>query len=383
MAYIEGRVVHDADSHVMEVPHWLDEFGTAETAAAFNARFGGGYAETLDGLAAEHERADYVARDPAQVMLHKNHAALGSFRREDRSQALDNMGVASQLVFPTSPNVWLEELEHGADLDLLYAVAAATNRAQVAFCEVDARLLPVGYVPLADLERAPQAAAEALRLGVKALLVPWACPRDHATSHVALDAVWGQAAEAGVPVLLHVGLADRVLPKAHKNNGLPPVPDFHGGEENFRSISYMAIPHGPMQALSMLVLDGVLERFEALKIGVIELGAAWVPGFMRQLDSALEAFGRHEERLQQLSLKPSEYIERQVRVTPYPTEPAGWIIEQSSPRICLFSSDYPHVEGGRNPFGRFDRSTADLPEAHRERFFRENFEDLMGTALAS
>ena len=28
---------------------------------------------------------------------------------------------------------------------------------------------------------------------------------------------------------------------AHKNNGLPEVADFHGGEENFRSISYMAI----------------------------------------------------------------------------------------------------------------------------------------------
>ena len=76
------------------------------------------------------------------------------------------------------------------------------------------------------------------------------------------------------------------------------------------------------------------------------------------------------------------YIRRQVRVTPYPTEPAGWIIEQSAPEICLFSSDYPHVEGGRNPKGRFDRSTAGLPEAHRERFYRANFEDLMGSAFA-
>lgn len=128
----------------------------------------------------------------------------------------------------------------------------------------------------------------------------------------------------------------------------------------------------------MLILDGVLERFPTLKIGVVELGAAWLPGFMRQLDAALEAFGRHETRLQSLRLKPSEYVTRQVRVTPYPTEPAGWIIEQSAPEICLFSSDYPHVEGGRNPKGRFDRATATLPEAARERFFRTNFEDLMG-----
>ena len=78
-----------------------------------------------------------------------------------------------------------------------------------------------------------------------------------------------------------------MLPKAHANNGLPKVQDFHGGDDNLRSISYMATPHGPMQALAMLILDGVLERFPTLKVGVIELGASGVPGFMRQLDSAL------------------------------------------------------------------------------------------------
>ena len=381
MAYIEDRVVHDADSHVMELPRWLDDFATADVSAAFNARFRGRHADALAASVQQHDDPAYRAGNAEQIMSRKNHAALGSFRRDDRVEALDHIGVASQLVFPTSTNVWLEELEHGDDPALLYGAAAATNRAQVAFCDVDARLLPVGYVPLADLERAPKIAAEAIESGIKALLVPWACPKNHASSHIALDAVWSQAVDAGLPIVFHVGVADRVLPPAHKNNGLPPVPDFHGGEENFRSISYMAIPHGPMQALSMLILDGVLERFEQLKIGVIELGAAWVPGFMRQLDAAYEAFARHEERLQELSLKPSEYVARQVRVTPYPTEPTGWIIEQSAPQICMFSSDYPHVEGGRNPKGRFDKSTADLPEEHRERFFRANFEDLMGRCM--
>ena len=380
MPYIEGRVVHDADSHVMETSGWLDEFGTARVRDAFNARMRRGEHEAIVG---QHDDPTYRARDIEEIMARKNYHATGATRREDRPLALDLIGVASQLVFPTSPNVWLEGLEHGDDPDLLYDAASATNRAQVAFCSVDPRLLPVGYVPLADLDRAPQAAAEALELGCRALLIPWACPKAHATSHVALDAVWGQAAEAGAPILLHVGNADRVLPPAHANNGLPRVPDFHGGEENFRSVSYMAIPHGPMQALSLLILDGVLDRFEALKIGVIELGAVWVPGFMRQLDAAFEAFGRHEDRLQELALKPSEYVRRQVRVTPYPTEPAGWIIEQSGPEICMFSSDYPHVEGGRNPMGRFERSTASVTEADRGRFFRGNFEDLMGPAIAT
>ena len=47
----------------------------------------------------------------------------------------------------------------------------------------------------------------------------------------------------------------------------------------------------------------------------------------------------------------------------------------------MFSTDYPHLEGGRNPLGRVDKSTAELVESDRDRFFRANFEDLMGSAF--
>ena len=242
-------------------------------------------------------------------------------------------------------------------------------------------MLAVTYVPLADLDKANETAKQAIKMGSKALLIPWACPKRHATSHIELDKVWAQAEEAGIPVLFHVGTADFVMPKAHSINGMPKVKDFHGGEENFRSISYMGISSGPMQALSLLILDGVLERFPSLMFGVIELGSVWVPGFMRQLDSAFEAFARHEERLQQLSLKPSEYITRQVRVTPYPTEPTDWVIDQAGSDIFMFSSDYPHVEGGRNPMGRFEKATANLNKIDQDKFYRRNFEQLMGSAF--
>ena len=71
---------------------------------------------------------------------------------------------------------------------------------------------------------------------------------------------------------------------------------------------------------------------------------------------AHDAFYKNEERLQKMSLKPSEFVQRQVRVTPYPHEDAGWIIANSGDEVCLFSSDYPHVEGGRNPIKRFEAS---------------------------
>jgi predicted TIM-barrel fold metal-dependent hydrolase len=102
---------------------------------------------------------------------------------------------------------------------------------------------------------------------------------------------------------------------------------------------------------------------------------------MRAMDSAATAFVKNEERLQNLSLTPSEFVRRQIRVTPYPHEDAGWIMDNTGPEVCLFSSDYPHVEGGRNPLARFEASLADVDDHARQRFYCDNFVDLMGAAL--
>tara|TARA_Y100001970_G_scaffold253905_1_gene329132 strand:- start:5495 stop:6652 length:1158 start_codon:yes stop_codon:yes gene_type:complete len=384
MPYIENRIIHDADSHTMELPNWFDKFGSKRVQKAFKERFQGskGLADTYyENIQDLHKKESYRELNEKELMLRKNYDALGSFNKSDRSEALNLLGVKSQLVFPTSPNVWLESLEHAGDIDLLYEVASATNRTQLDFCSGDKRLLPVTYIPLAHIEKSIATAKEAISMGTSALLIPWACPKNHSTSHLGLDKIWSQAEEAGIPILFHVGTADFVMPKSHSINGMPKVKDFHGGEENFRSISYMGISSGPMQALSLLILDGVLERFPNLMFGVIELGSVWIPGFMRQLDSAFEAFSRHEERLQKLSIKPSEYVTRQVRVTPYPTEPTRWVIEQAGSDIFMFSSDYPHVEGGRNPLARFEKEIGNLSDEDQDKFYRKNFEVLMGSAL--
>lgn len=385
MPYVENRIIHDADAHTMEPPEWLDEFGATSVVDYVKDHFSIGdndvaFAE-IDRCRGLQADTEFRATASDEVMLRKNYRAHGAWDPSDRSEALDYLGFASQLIFPSMPNTLLEEMEHSAPAPLTYEVASAANRAQIAFCGDDPRLLPVAYVPLQDLELAAPCAAEAIAEGAAALLIPNRMPAGHAQSHVAFDRVWAQAQEAGLPVVMHVATPDLVMPPQHRNNGLPVEPDFHGGGENFRSVSYMAISAAPLQALSMFVFDGVFERFPELRMGVIELGAVWVPSFLRQLEAAMDAFDRHEERLKKLSLRPADYIHRQVRVTPYPTEPTGWIIENSGPDICLFSSDFPHVEGGRNPLRRFDNEVSGLSEAQRERFFRHNFEDLMGSAL--
>lgn len=385
MAYVDGRTVHDADTHIMEVPGFLDDFIEArfkpDLAAAGLFERRPGFQARIPDLERRHGDPVWRAGDGEQILLRKNWDALGAFRREDRPAALDHLGFASQLVFTTALLRYLAEVEHGGNLDLAYAVAAAHNRYLAHFCAVDRRLLATGYVPLVDFARAEAAAGQAIAAGCKALMIPSRCPRGHSPSHIGLDPVWAQAQAAGLPVVFHVGGGGQLLSPDYFVNGLPPVPDFHGGDDNFRSVDYMAISYPPMQSLATMIIDGVLDRFPRLKIGVIEQGASWLPGWMRMMESARTAFYKNEERLQKLSLSPSEFVRRQVRVTPYPHEDAGWIIANSGDEICLFSSDYPHVEGGRNPMKRFEDSLRATPEAARQGFYCDNFIDLMGAGL--
>ena len=382
------RPMHDADSHIMEPADWLHPYLDARTRERFPAVWTNANEDTTALDAVEHATRlhhdpSYRAEDSAQITLRKNFLATGSFLHEDRPAALDLLGFTSQLVFDTFTSPHSLRFDRDGDHDLAISIARAQHRAVLDWCSVDPRLLPVTVVPVGDAAAAVELTRDAIAAGSAGIWIGQ-YPAGHSPSHVALEPMWAACAEAGVPVLLHVaGAGVNVMSADFFDNGLPPVPDFHGGDTNFKSIDYLSIPLPVMQTLNALVIDGVLMRNPALRIGVIELGATWVPGWMRSLDSAHEAFRKNEDRLQRMELKPSEYVQRQVRVTPYPHEDTGWTIANAGDDVCMFSSDFPHVEGGRNPIARFERSmdAAGIGAGARERFYVENYVDLLGPVL--
>ncbi|WP_309605703.1 amidohydrolase family protein [Phenylobacterium sp.] len=380
MPYVEGQTIHDADSHVMELPGTINPYIDAKFRDRF-VELAGPKAilpEWSAKIQALQDDAEFRAGDAANLLLRKNYQALGAFRAQDRPKALDHFGFASQLVFTTAclSNFGLEQM---GEIELALETARAHNRMMTEFCSVDRRLLATAYVPLVDRAQAPIIAREAIALGAKALVIASRHPPGFSPSHRELDPLWALAQEAGLPILFHVG-GEEKMAADYLENGLPFVKDFHGGDENFTSLSFMTIPLSIWQTLSALVIDGVFDRFPSLKWGAIELGASWLPSLMQFLDSGVAAFGK-EERLQKLSGKPSEILRRQFRATPYPHENTRWIIENSGEEMCLFSSDFPHVEGGRNPLKRFNDGLEGLSAPTKRRFFRDNFIDLMGQGL--
>jgi predicted TIM-barrel fold metal-dependent hydrolase len=375
MAYAGGRTYHDADSHLMELPDWLGDW--AEPAIRERLRplhLGAAGALAAQAVVdATARRGDPVAaRDlEGRLMDAKGWAALGAFDATERSRALDLLGVAKQLVFSTFAATQFA----GADLDLFYGGARAHNRAMADFCAHDPRLIGVAMVPWGDPARTLAEAREAIRLGLGAILVASTPPRDRSPFHPDYHPFWACLEDAGVPFMLHVGGGALPLRRSFHENGMP-VTDFIGGGENVRSKDFMVLHVPPEAFLSCMALDGIFERFPKLRGGCIEQGAMWIVPWLRRLDIAQGTFRRTEPPLR-LPLRASEYIRRQVKFTPFASEPVGWIIEQAGPELLLFSTDYPHPEGTRDPVGRFEASLAGIGDSAKERFYAGNFAELM------
>ena len=379
MTYAGSRIILDADSHVMELADFLDGFIDSTQKDRLRRGAMNALAPVLSDAVAKSEarRSDpeKAALAEERLLLDKGWSAMGGFDSSERSHVLDLLGFRAQLVFAT----FATSMFTGRDLDRLYCGASAQNRAVSAFCDIDDRLLPVAYVPLVDPERALACAIEAINIGCSAVMVPSTAAGELSPTHPDLDSFWSVLEESDVPFVLHVGGGGRLLDPAFHNNNMP-VTDHLGGGENIRSKDYLAIHHSPELFLGALILDGVFDRHPKLRGGCIEQGAGWVVSWMHHLDDALRAFRRTEEPLQRLKMQPSDYVRRHLKFTPFPGEPVGWMIEQAGAELFMFSTDYPHPEGGRDPLAKFDETLLGTSLTDQEQFFSRNMADLLGAS---
>jgi predicted TIM-barrel fold metal-dependent hydrolase len=378
MAYAGGRVINDADSHIMESLDWLSRHAdpsVRDRLGSMRLEAGGSGAEKAIAKAlARQQDAVATAEIASNVVAGpKGWAAYGAIDPAERRKALDDLGFSRQLVFTTFAG---SQFLPSPDPDVKYGGARALNRAMADFCAGDARLLGVGVAPLDDPERALKEVELAIKAGVRAIWIPAAPAGERSPGHPDLDPVWRAMSEAGTPFVLHVGAASPGLPPAYHKNGHPRPKDWLGGGENLRAKDFFSLAFAPQNFLCALALDGVFDRFPKLRGGVIELGAGWVPDFLRRLDGAWKGWRKTDPVIAGLSMPPSEFIRRAVRFTPFATENAGTIIREGGPELFLFSSDFPHPEGTKNPIERFESTFEGFDEDTKDRFYRRNFEDM-------
>jgi len=386
MTYAQGRTFFDADSHIMELPDFLADYadpGLRERMPRIRTPRVGTLANLVDEAKERRGHspetvAELVALGDGLIAGPKGYAALGAFNSGERTTALDLLGFQKQLVFATfsagpafATNRAIEDR---------YAAARAHNRAMADFCSGDKRLMGVALLPLDVTVLALQELENIIRLGLKAAWIPHRPCGGRSPGHTDLDPVWARLAEAGIPFVLHVGGNPLQIGPEWMNTGRKVPTDWLGGGENVRGKDMTSLHHAPETFLGTLVMDGVLERHPTLRGGAIELGAGWVPQMLTRLDWAVDIWKRSEPDLAALTRKPSEQITAQLAFTPFVYENVGELIRQSNEQLYLFSSDYPHTEGGRQPLGRFEASLAGHDEPAKAHFYSKNFEKLFEPA---
>ena len=384
MSYAGERRILDADSHLMELPDFLSAHADPDIRERLPSVVDIGALAAIEGIDVENQgqrRAHptevveaLVARGDDLLRGPKWYGALGAFNGGERGRALDLLGFERQMVFSSITAAALFQAE---DSEVVHGGLAAHNRAMAEFCSADPRLVGVAAVVLDDVPRALEEIDAAIKLGLGAIWLPARAPGGRSPGHLAHDPIWSRLEEARVPFVLHVGSAPLSIPREWMNDGREQR-SARGGPEVIGSKDLTVIYQPAERFLSVLVLDGVLERFPGLRGGCMELGAGWVPAMIRRLDHAVEIWSRSEPHLAEMRRRPSEQIRAQLRFTPYPFEDVGQLIRESCDELYLFSSDYPHAEGGRDPLARFERSLAQADERAKQRFYATNLADLIG-----
>jgi predicted TIM-barrel fold metal-dependent hydrolase len=383
MTYAMGRCYHDADSHIMETPDWIARHADPALLPRLPemslVKSGTKSFDVINDAVARQKQRALAGESASDVVKGpKGWQAPGAFDPRERAAALDDLGFKKQLVFSTfSASQYL----HHEDMELRYGGIRAHNRAMAAFCNSDPRLIAVGQLSLLDPQRCLEELREGVRLGCGAFWLPAQPVGEKSPGHPDFDVIWKEFCALNVPFMLHVGPNSPTKLSAYENNGHARPKDITGAEggENLRVRDFMLLSVGPQQFLTALVFDGVLERFAGLRGGVIELGAGWVPQYLRTLDLSQRIFKRTDPSVAALPLKASEYIRRAVKFTPFPGEDVGQLIRDAGAGLFLFSSDYPHPEGTDDPVGRFERSMPYVPESEKTKFYTTNFQQMMGT----
>ena len=286
-----------------------------------------------------------------------------------RLQLLDSFGLDASVLFPNYGLLWEQRL--ASDRAAQRANARAYNRFVAGICaDGEGRLFGVAHVLLHDPEWAVEEIGRVRTDGVRLAMIAPAPVDDKPLSHPDFDPVWAAFSDHGVALVFHVSEFESPLHPAWRQ-GEP-----EEGERLFDSIFlYLA----PAVALADLILNGVLERFPSLRVGVVELTASWVPHFLLHIDGASDFFAqRHGEPYHQLSARPSEYFLRQVRVAALPYEMPYRLVPKVGDDTFMIGSDWPHAEGVADPVAAAERGVRGLEGAARENILGANAAWLLG-----
>jgi predicted TIM-barrel fold metal-dependent hydrolase len=252
-------------------------------------------------------------------------AIVGGWDHGQRFREQEQDGVVAEVVFP---NWALQICFVPENTELQLALCRSYNDWAVEHLLGEPRLLPVGLIPMSDIDAAVAEASRLASLGFRALFLPARMPT-RPYNHEAYDRFWAAAQEIGLPLTFHSGTGYE--PRIVGGRGAPIINYLLGAQLD-----------GPSVFLH-LAAGGALDRFPDLQVVAVETGAAWLAWVMTQADMIAEdheMFSKHR-----LSMKPSDFIRRQCHATFMHDPVAIHNLPFTGSNSILWGNDYPHPEG--------------------------------------
>jgi predicted TIM-barrel fold metal-dependent hydrolase len=281
----------------------------------------------------------------------------------DPAQRLPDMeldGVAAEVLYTTLGFrlFWLK------DAGLQRACFRVYNDWLAEYCGyAPQRLKGLALISLYDPREGAQELARCAKLGLKGAMIWCSPPADQPYSLPLYDPFWAAAQDLDMPVSLHA------------ITGMERIPWEYGAEQ--RAMRPTVTPHEIEKSFSILILSGVLERFPRLKIVSAENNCGWLPYYLQRVDRAFARFGPSGTVTPwptKLTLKPSEYFQRQMYCTfiddPFGVASRHWIGVDN----IMWSSDYPHTAS------TWPRSRAVIARDFKEVHEEEQWKILRGNA---
>jgi predicted TIM-barrel fold metal-dependent hydrolase len=287
-----------------------------------------------------------------------------------RLAKLSELGVDEGVLFPNYGLLWERTLH--CSLPALLANMAAWNRWCVTVAqEGGGRLHPVAHLSLRDPVWLQAQLRDLGRAGVRLAMIAPSLVEGRPLSHREHDRLWAAFCDAGISPVFHVAEQPRPFADAW----------YTDDRDAFApALGAVFLYVGAALACTDLILNGTLERFPELRVGIVELSALWVPLYLMMLDGAT-AFTRQingGSPLPTLPLQPSDYFRRQVRVSSFAYEAPGTIMQQlGGTDLLMCCSDYPHSEGTGTPISDYAAGGLDAQAGAAPGLFSDNIAFLL------
>ena len=278
---------------------------------------------------------------------------------------LDQSGLDAAVCFPNFGLLWERKLS--SSLPAVTANMAAWNRwcAVVRHVAPD-RLHPVGHLTLRDPAWLHGQLDSLASAGVRLAMIAPGPVDGRPLSHPEHEDIWAAFVDHDIAPVFHVADQPRVFEDCWYTDGDAFVPALES--------VFLWVP--PALALTDLILNGVLDRHPALRLGIVELSSIWVPQFLLMLDGATDFTSRlNGGSSVQLEMRPSHYLLDRVRISSFSYEDPRRLTAKTGD-IFMCCSDYPHSEGTASPLADYQRAGCEAGSAPG--LFADNVEFLLG-----